>query len=130
MWDTTSNSHGKLIRFHESLQSRCIALELAFETKLLRELCESEEKAKRTLGANVANVLKSRLADLIAAASVKDLPLAKLHNSLGTCVFELTDGYELVTSPNHPNNPLHKSGAINWAKVERIKIIKIGLKNE
>jgi hypothetical protein len=78
----------------------------------------------------MANLLKSRLADLRAAASVEDLPLAKLHHSVNTCVFDLTDGYQLEITPNHTNNPMHKSGKPNWAKIQRVKITKIGLKNE
>ena len=100
-------------------------MELAFETKLLREICESEETAKRELGTKVAEELKRRLADLRAAASVGDLPVAKPRKMSETCVFDLADGYKLSFSPNHSNNPLLKSGKIDWAKVARIKILSI-----
>ncbi len=52
-------------------------LELAFATKPLRELCESEAKAKQKLGAKIAAVLMHRLADLRAAYSIGDLPIGK-----------------------------------------------------
>jgi hypothetical protein len=49
------------------------SLELAFDSKSLRTTCESERQAKLELGDVVAEVLKHRLADLLAAKSVKDL---------------------------------------------------------
>jgi hypothetical protein len=57
-------------------------LELAFETKLLREICESEQKARQELGIKVAEALKRRLADLRAATSVEDLPVAQTAKEL------------------------------------------------
>ncbi len=50
------------------------ALELAFETKRLREICENEEIASQELGAEGAERLKHRLADLRAAGSIEELP--------------------------------------------------------
>ncbi len=48
-------------------------MELAFETKSLREICESPIRAKRALGESVAEMLKRRLADLRAATCIGDL---------------------------------------------------------
>jgi hypothetical protein len=101
------------------------ALELAFETKPLREICESQEKAKQQLGARIAAVLKDRLADLRAAATVADLPLGEPHKVSGGYVLELSDEFRLIVSPNHKSNPVLSSGAIDWAKVSRIKIIDL-----
>jgi hypothetical protein len=101
-----------------------IALQFAFETKLLREICESEKKAKQTLGVLVAHELKERLADLDAAASVMDLPIPPQFVA-GACVIDLADSYRLVACANHANNPTLKSMAINWSKVRRIKFLRI-----
>ena len=100
-------------------------MELAFATKPLRELCESEAKAKQKLGAKIATVLKHRLADLRAANSVKDLPIGKVLNASGAYVLEFGDGIHVAFCPNHSNNPVLKSGAIDWSKVNRIKITGI-----
>jgi hypothetical protein len=101
------------------------ALELAFETKPLREICESEHRAKQELGAKVAEQLKRRLADLRAALSIDELPVAKPRKASGTCIFDLPEGYQLIVAPNHPRNPILSSGAVNWAEVTRIRIIRI-----
>lgn len=100
-------------------------MELAFETKLLREVCESAEKAKQQFGAEVARALKRLLADLRAAGSIEDLPVAKPRRISGNCVFQLSTGHILTATANHPVNPLLKSGEIDWAKVERIRILRI-----
>jgi hypothetical protein len=102
-----------------------VALELAFETKALRDICESEQRAKHELGAKVAEQLKRRLADLRAASSIDELPVAKPRKVAGTCVFELPEGYRLIVAPNHPKNPLLSSGAVDWAEVTRTKVLSI-----
>lgn len=100
-------------------------MELAFGTKPLRELCQSADKAKQKLGARIAAVLKDRLADLRAAATIEDLPLGKPRKISGGYVLDLTKDARLVISPNHPTNPLLPSGAIDWSKVTRVKILEI-----
>jgi proteic killer suppression protein len=104
-------------------------LELAFESKSLRTLCESEAHAKRKLGPTVAEVLKHRLADLRAATSVKDLLVGLPRVLDGTdhqhMVIDLYDHYRVVFCANHPNNPVAESGKLDWPKVSRIKILRI-----
>jgi hypothetical protein len=100
-------------------------LELAFATKPLRELCESEAKAKEKLGAKIAAVLKHRLADLRAADTVGELPIGKPRKEASAYVLDFTHGIQIAFCPNHSENPLLKSGAIDWSKVARIKIMGI-----
>jgi proteic killer suppression protein len=100
-------------------------LELAFSEKPLRDICESEATAKRKLGIYVARELKRCLADLHAAPSIGDLPGARFQKGEDSCAFDLTGGYRLVVIPNHLKMPLLDSGAIQWAVVKRIKIIRI-----
>jgi hypothetical protein len=122
--NTTSNGVATLLLSRESL-SRGDYVELAFETEQLRDICESEARARRMLGAPVAKALKRRLADLRAAPSVEDFPLGRPNPRSGTYVFDLADGYSLHVCPNHVKNPTLKSGGINWAKVNHIKIYGI-----
>lgn len=106
-------------------------LELAFETKDLREICEKEAEARRRLGSAVAEVLKHRLADLDAATSPNDLIAGnpRVGPDMDTMTIDLCDGYQLVLSPNHPNNPTRRTGEVNWSKVSRIRILRIGREN-
>lgn len=107
---------------------RIPTLELAFDTELLRTTGESETHAKRELGARVAETLKHRLADLRAATSVKDLVAGgprELHGSGDLMAVDLCDGYRIVFCANHPNDPMTGTGGLDWARVSRIKIMRI-----
>lgn len=105
------------------------ALELAFATKSLRQLCESEAIAQRELGFSVAEKLKRRLADLRAATCVKELIAGRpreLESALRRHIsLNLGGGSRLIFCANHNTVPVLKSGGINWAKVQRIKIQRI-----
>jgi hypothetical protein len=104
-------------------------LELAFDSKLLRTICENDEHAKRQLGRSVAEILKHRLADLRAAASPKDLVAGRprvLHGGdRQYMAVDLPDGYRVVFSANHAKNPMTETGDLDWARVGRIKILNI-----
>ena len=105
-------------------------MELAFESKHLRSICENEANAKGELGPEVAEVLKRRLADLRAATSIDDLIIGKPRISdIGhtTClVVDLCRGHHIILKANHPKNPLTETGKLDWAKISRIKVTYIG----
>lgn len=104
-------------------------MELAFETKSLRTICESESHAKHELGPTVAVFLKRRLADIRAATSVKDLVVGRPReldtSDARNMVVDLCDGYRIVFSANHPKNPMTESGDLDWSMVSRLKIMRI-----
>jgi toxin HigB-1 len=102
-------------------------LEIAFAKQSLRRLCENEETARRLLGKNTADKLKSRLADLLAAGAVKDLVAGRPKELPGCNIsLDLSGGFRLVFCINHSVIPLLADGEhVDWAKVSRIKIISI-----
>lgn len=104
-------------------------MELAFDSKSLRTICENEAHAKRELGAKIAENLKHRLADLRAATSVKDLVVGWPRELDGVdrqhVALELCDGHRIVFSANHANNPMTAADDVDWPKVSRIKILRI-----
>ena len=106
-----------------------MALELGFADKSLRQLCENEAVAKRILGVRVAEMLKRRLADLRAATCVEDLVAGRPRKLEGAhqrqIAVELCDSFHFVFCANHNAVPLLESGAIDWAKVSRVKILRI-----
>lgn len=109
-------------------------MELAFESKWLRALCENEAQAQHELGLGVAEMLKHRIADLRAATSVKDLVAGQPHAlddpSGQKMAISLIDGYRVKFCANHPRNPLAASGTIDWPKVSRIKILAIEVSHD
>ena len=105
-------------------------MELAFESKELRSICEHGATAKDELGAEVAEVLRSRLADLRASTSIDDLIVGNPHalefGGITYFIVDLCQGYQVILKANHPENPLTDSSQIDWAKVSRVKVTHIG----
>jgi hypothetical protein len=110
-----------------ALPRRAKIVELAFDSKSLRAVCESEAQAKLELGPRVGEILKHRLADLCAAASPKDLVVGRPR--IGTdrehMIVDLCNGHRIVFKPNHTNNPKTETGDVDWEKISRIKILRI-----
>jgi len=104
-------------------------LELAFANKTIRRVCENQASASRELGVEVADSLRRRLADLRAAPNVKDViagsPRENDSNSQSHFTVDLANGVRLVFCANHNSTPMLKTGTVDWAKVSRVKILKI-----
>jgi len=102
-------------------------LELAFESRELRDVCENDAEAKRQFGHSVAEMLRHRLADLDAAISPKDLLVGQPRpgTDAETMVIDLCEGHRLVFTANHPNNPTTPTGELDWTRVGRIRILRI-----
>ncbi len=86
----------------------------------------------RKVGPKVAGALKKRLADLDAARTVDELlagrpRVSKDHLSYSV---QLDGGYALVFMANHVKNPTNNAGEVDWQRVSRIKITRIGKSDE
>lgn len=101
---------------------------LSFASKSLREICEDEEPAGRQLGKNVTKTLRHRLADLEAAGSVTDLIAGcpRKRESSDHYQVTLAAGFCLEFSANHVKNPVDKNEEVDWNRVNRIQIMRIG----
>lgn len=101
---------------------------LSFASKSLREICEAEEPATRQLAKNVTKSLRHRLADLEAAGSVKDIIAGypRKRGASGNYQLTLSDGFCLEFAANHVKNPVGKDEEVDWSRVNRIQIMRIG----
>lgn len=109
-------------------------VEVAFETAKIRRICESEPVAVELYGLHNAQKLQDRLADIRAAKFVSLIPVGKPRQIDGSepgkfSVSFSTTG-KILFCCNHVNQPLNKSGRVDWSKVNRIKIFKIEGGNE
>lgn len=99
-------------------------MEIAFRTKSLRGLCESEESLRSSLGSNSAEALMACLADIAAARTPLDLPADVFsippRPSSREFVILLKDGVEAVFVANHTRVPAR---GIEWALVSRVKFM-------
>ena len=101
------------------------ALELGFETEALRDICESSKVARKKLGAKVAEALMRRLSDFRSIDNFDDLPFGPPQRHSDTLSFKLPNGWRLVVTGGHGENPTQPSGKIDWSQVSRLKILLI-----
>src|SRR5690349_21716962 len=96
-----------------------LSMELAFATKPLRRLCESQVFAERRIGIRLARTLRHRLADIAAAENAKDLiagrPRAIPAMPYEHLIVELDTDFEIVLKANHNSVMTLRSGAVDWA---------------
>jgi len=105
-------------------------MDVSFGDEKLRYLCERQAIADRRLGKNAARRLRSRLADLLAAARVADLVAGHPHPLVGSragqFALDLDGGRRLVFEPDHGPVPRKEDGGIDWSRVKRVRIVFIG----
>lgn len=104
-------------------------MELTFANKEFRDLCLNESLAMQVLGPPLAEKLKRRLADLVAVSFVTDLfalpgrPRELSNDRHGRMVIDLINGQQLVFQSGHIRERILQSGAVDWSRVRRIKIL-------
>lgn len=101
-------------------------MDLAFGDRELRKVCEDEDIAIEKYGNSIAEALQTRLADLMAATSLKDIQfggLALLDKT--TFKINLSSGYILVFSANNRRLQYDSQGIIDLLSVTRILILSI-----
>lgn len=105
-------------------------MEILFADKNLERLCSEQREAKRRLGGKGARKLRARLADLRAAARVRDLlagrPHPLKHDRTGEFSVDLDGGRRLVFVPANEPVPLDQDGAVVWERVTSVRIVFIG----
>lgn len=105
-------------------------MDILFSSADLESLCSSEREGRRRLGDRSAKKLRTRLADLQAAARVTDLIAGRPHplkrERLGQFAVDLDGGLRLVFEPANDPVPLDSGGHITWASVTTIRIVYIG----
>ena len=106
-------------------------MDIEFKDKVIRELCESNRSAVRTLGAPSAKKLRTRYSDLEAAKNVFELPpVGNPHtyvaNKKEVFSLNLHGGARVLFVPNHNPVPTKIDVGIDWREVTAIIIIEIG----
>lgn len=105
-------------------------MDIEFSSSDLRALCEQQRLMTRQLGNNSARKLRSRLADIGAAASVAALTAGRPHplqgNRAGQFAVDLHGGKRLVFEPADNPAPIREDGSIAWDLVTRVRIVFIG----
>ena len=105
-------------------------MDIIFSNDDLRRLCSEERTATRLLGKVGARKLKSRVADLLAAANVRELVAGRPHplkgERLGQFALDLEGGCRLVFEPADTPRPQLDDGSIDWGRVTAARVVFIG----
>jgi hypothetical protein len=108
---------------------RIAVMIIAYSTRPLRELCESQSKAERQLGVSVAAALRDRLSEMRAADNVAELPVGSPTALNGTAdaqfTLKLNDGHVLRLKVNHNKVPTTANGEVDWARVSRVQLLAV-----
>lgn len=104
-------------------------MELSFEQKSLRDLCEDPPKAERELGEATATALHARLSDLRAIERISQIPVGNPQAygdpSGARMSIDLGNDYKLVFCANHNKLPIAASGVVDWSRVTRVRILGV-----
>ena len=103
-------------------------VDIAFQSRSLRDLCENEALLSERFGLAVAAQIAARLADLRAAGSMQDLVLSGLCTpAAGAQVTaDVGKGLRMSLIANHLQRRDGAIAAPDWSQVTRIKVVTIG----
>jgi hypothetical protein len=118
------------MRQNVAIEAASRDLEISFHTEGLREVCIDGALADQTLGLAAAEALRNRLVDIRAADNVYDLlagqPAVDMDDGVECYRVNLVDGARIIFVPNHNTPRIDPQGAVEWARVRRVRIVAIG----
>jgi proteic killer suppression protein len=107
-------------------------MDILFKDSRLRRQCNDDSLLRRKQGKRRAELIRRRLDELRAAASLVDirkLPGPRCHelsgNRSGELSVDLDDPYRLLFEPAGASVPRLKDGGLNWAGVSAVRILGI-----
>jgi toxin HigB-1 len=103
-------------------------LHISFETKALRTTCEKRDSAIARYGEHAAGLLRTALSDIRAADSISELG-ANITVADDHLVVPLADDVQAIFLPVLSAAVARADGVIDWARVNRLKLVAIGGKD-
>lgn len=106
-------------------------MKLDFLDPKLHALCHDKRVATKSLGAESAKKLKTRLDDLDAAQSMEDMRHLPghweelKHNRAGQFSARLYGGMRLIVKPQKQPPPTKPDGGLNWLAIDSLYIIEV-----
>lgn len=105
-------------------------MDIEFSSPDLQAICEQQRLMTKQLGDNCSRKLRTRLADLCAAANVAELtsgrPHPFRHDRTGQFALDLHGGKRLVFEPANNPIPTRDDDSIAWDLVTKVRIVFIG----
>lgn len=102
-------------------------MKLSFATQHLRRVCLDPDFAAARLGAEVANSLQARLADLDAADHLTDVPIGVdlEQSTVARVLIHLFNNHYLIGRADHVKVYGSDASETSWDRVSRIKVTHI-----
>ena len=105
-------------------------MDIEFSSHDLQALCEQQRLMTKQLGDICSRKLRTRLADLRAAANVAELTSGRPHplkrDRTGQFALDLLGGKRLVFEPANNPIPTRDDNSIAWDLVTKVRIVFIG----
>lgn len=98
---------------------------VSFATPELRVLCEDPKVAEAKLGGVVARLLHARLADLRSADGLFDLPTGNPRVDDDNYLLDLGTSATMRWEPYGKSAQPAEDGALDWERVNRVKLVQI-----
>jgi proteic killer suppression protein len=100
---------------------------IAFETRLIRELCEHQAAAEKEFGIEAARQLRARLSELRQAANGHDLvagrPRKEVRSNGVKLVLDMGPQFQIVFRPNHNDNPVNPTtNTPDFSRITRVLV--------
>ena len=115
-----------------SVDDRAERVDIAFRTRRLERIFNSERRLRSECGDRLASALIIRLAVLRTAETLSMIPSTppeRLHQfsgrRAGQYAVDLAHPFRLVFAPNHDPVPLRNDGGIDTARVSAITIVEV-----
>lgn len=108
-------------------------MDIEFSNAKLRKLCNSDKEMRKSFGSQIVDVLKARLDDLRAAATLEDMRHSpgRCHelsgDRRGQLALDLRGQNRLLFVPSHTPLPKNTGGGLDWKKVTVVKIIEVNI---
>lgn len=107
-------------------------MEIVFKSHALERDCSQGSRMVRRWGSELAQKLQQRLLELMAASDLTEIgrfPPARCHELSGTrrgqLSVDLGKRMRLVFEPAHDPVPRKPDGGLDWARVQRIRVLEV-----
>jgi len=107
-------------------------MDITFKTSKLRKTFNSEKELKKVYGKENSRKIKNRIAVLIAAINLSDVPKEKPErchalkgDRLGQFAVDLKHPRRIVFCPDHETVPKTEEGHLDLTQVTCIKILSV-----
>jgi proteic killer suppression protein len=107
-------------------------LEISFSNQKLAKLLNRATDVLRTYGPDNGKRILTRLTQIAAAETLADLstlPQTRVHEHKADhdeqISVDVKHPYRLMLIPDHSETPRKPDGGLDWAKITRVKILRI-----